>query len=62
MTLPKEQLSQDSTYGKKSAEQVGNRDYDKNQQHRRHCQQDDKRSELSSYISAKGFSFTIDPL
>jgi hypothetical protein len=39
-------LSKDSTYGKKSADQVGNRDYDKNQQHRGHCQQDDAVSKL----------------
>ncbi len=39
-------LSKDSTYGKKSADHVGNRDYDKNQQHRGHCQQDDDVSKL----------------
>ena len=39
-------LSKDSTYGKKSADHVGNRDYDKNQQHRGHCQQDDEGSKF----------------
>ena len=39
-------LSKDSTYGKKSADHVDHRDYDKDQQHRGHCQQDDAVSKL----------------
>jgi len=42
-------LFQDSTYGKKSTEYVSHRDYDKDQQHRGHCQQDDKRSEFFNF-------------
>ena len=38
-------LSKDSTYGKKNTEYVGCSDYNKDQQHRGHYQQDDEGSE-----------------
>ncbi len=39
-------LSKYSTNGKKSADQLDHRDYDKNQQHRGHRQQDDEGSKF----------------
>ncbi len=39
-------LSKDSTYGKKSTEQVGHRDYDKDKQHWGHGQQEDEGSKF----------------
>ena len=39
-------LLQDSTYGKNNTKEVGCRNYDKDQQHRGHCQQDDKGSKF----------------
>ncbi len=44
-------LSKDSTYGKKSTEQVDHRDYDKDQQHREHRQHDEERSEFLDHSS-----------
>jgi len=39
-------LSQETTYGNKNTKQVGCRNYDKDQQHRGHYQQDDEGSKF----------------
>jgi len=49
MTLPQEQLSQESTYGKKSTKEVGYKEYDKGQQQNVCYQQDDEGSEFSDH-------------
>jgi len=48
-------LLQDPTYGKKNPKYVGCRNYDKDQQHRGHCQQDDEGSKLLHVDMANRF-------
>jgi len=40
------QLSKETTNGKKNTKEVGRRNYDKDQQHRGHCHQDDEGSKF----------------
>ena len=58
------QLSQESTYGKKSTKQVDGREYDKDQQHRSHCHQGDGKSESldhrSTFFASKSYTNCIE--
>ncbi len=49
------QLSKETTNGKKNTKEVGRRNYDKDQQHRGHYQQDDEGSEFSDHRSTFPF-------
>jgi len=49
MTLPQEQLSQESTYGKKSTKEVGYKECDKGQQQNVCYKQADEGSEFSDH-------------